>query len=111
MISPHDLENRYTGAGIIAMSRLVLDAFGEAQSSCFGRNSRMYRDGTVVIRSDFNGLDLEITRMPMPAQGMPGTNPCIMIRKGEVIREHGEQRYISDHLANLVAIIQGNSPD
>lgn len=55
---------------------------------------REYSDEIVTIRAGFNGLDLEVTRND-------NNNPVTMVKRGAVIRHHGEHIYLTAHLRRL----------
>ena len=65
-----------------------------------------YADHIVKITQNSNGLDLQVTRRPMPQHGdhLAGTNPTTMIKDGEVIRHHSEHCYLVEHLSTLAIL-------
>lgn len=65
-------------------------------------------DEWMSIRTNYNGLLLEVTRQPQPIakRGRRGhlsvINPVTMVSKdGEVIRHHGEYVYLTWHMRRL----------
>jgi len=67
-----------------------------------------YSDYMIEIRSDYNGLDMQITRKPMPELGshLVGTNPTTMVRNHRIIRHHGEHKYLVNHMFILAQDLQ-----
>lgn len=64
-----------------------------------------YEDDYITIRSNYNGLNLEVSRKPFVDPENPHLrvpNPTTMVaRTGEIIRHHGEHVYITGHLKAL----------
>jgi len=69
-------------------------------------NKKLYADHMMKITRNTNGLDLEITRRPMPQHGehLKGTNPTTMVKGREIIRHHGEHCYLVEHLSTLAIL-------
>lgn len=62
-----------------------------------------YEDDVIAIHAGVQHGGLEIVRKPMPEQGMPGNNPCIMVSEsGVCFRTHGESSYLDEHIEKLV---------
>lgn len=80
------------------------EEFVELALSIVG-NDMAYEDDVVIIRKNFNGLDLEVTRKPMPdvAEEFRGSNPTTMVKDGDIIRHHGEHSYLVDHMKEVAA--------
>lgn len=59
-------------------------------------DQKTYEHPLFTVRRNYNGLDLQVTRQPMPAvdPGLAGTNPVTMVKAGEIIRHHGEHCFI-----------------
>lgn len=70
-----------------------------------------YQDDIVTIRTNYNGLDLEVTRNAMPQVGdfLRGTNPTTMVSDGICIRHHGEHVYVVPRMRELHAKAIANS--
>ncbi|NDV50361.1 hypothetical protein [Salipiger sp. PrR003] len=60
---------------------------------------REFEDERMLIRRDFQDLDLEIRRKSLP--GKRGTNPVTMVKNGEIIRHHGEHVYLTQHMKGV----------
>ena len=84
------------------MTRLTPTEFVALARRILG-DCNVYADNTVEIRSDHNGLDLQITRLPMPEvePHLTGRNPVTMVRNGEIIRNHGEHAYLVEHMLEI----------
>lgn len=69
-----------------------------------------YEDDWIKIRTNWNGLDLEIRRCEMPREAAKAANldhlsvdnPTTMVSKGVIIRHHGEHAYITAHMVKLL---------
>lgn len=68
-----------------------------------------FEDDWIAIRSNYNGLDLQVSRKAQPdAKGtdrdhLSVSNPVLMVKKGEIIRFNGEYVHVSNHMRELVA--------
>lgn len=62
-----------------------------------------YEDDLVRIRRNWDGLDLEIERKPIPnvASELLVSNPVTMVSKGEIFRHHGEHCYLVVHMMKV----------
>lgn len=82
------------------------DAFANLATSILDRlGEDEYADEWVRIVRNHNGLDLEIQRRAQDVDDADpkirhlGTNnPTTMVKKGEVIRHHGEYVYLTAHM-------------
>ena len=74
----------------------------EAKGSAFG-DGLHYEDDVIAIRSEYNGLDLQVTRVD-------NNNPTTMVSRGKVIRHHGESCYLVTHLLALVEALETSEP-
>jgi hypothetical protein len=71
-------------------------------------NTGNFHDDWLQIRTNHNGLDVEITRNRQIVE--PGhrnshlgvSNPVTMVVNGEVIRHHGEHEYLTQHMRDLI---------
>jgi hypothetical protein len=63
-----------------------------------------YEDSVVLIQKNYSGLDLQVTRKPMPdiAEHLRVRNPTTMVMNGEIIRHHGEHEYLVPHMESLL---------
>lgn len=62
----------------------------------------VYEDKIIQIIAGAEHGALEITRQPMPDQGMPTDNPCIMVNAwGVCYRSHGESCYLEEHVERV----------
>ncbi len=88
-----------TGEEFVALARAVLEK----------RETGNFHDDWLEIRTNYNGLDLQITRNKQIVE--PGdrrshlgvSNPTTMVKGGEVIRHHGEHIYLTQHMRDLLA--------
>lgn len=66
-------------------------------------NSDRYEDEILSIKRNYNGLDLEIERKPMPgvSEELRGSNPVTMVMGGDIIRHHGEHCYLTVHMMRI----------
>lgn len=87
----------------------ILESRGEKVSNLMG-NGSIYEDDLMIVRSGYNGLDLEITRKKMNVDGFPElaetSNPVTMVLEGKVIRHHGEHWHLMDHVDELCQAIE-----
>jgi hypothetical protein len=86
------------GDEFVAIARAVLA----------NRNTGNFHDDWVEIRTDYNGLDLQVTRNKQiveadhPRANLSVSNPTTMVKNGVVIRHHGEHCYLTAHMRKLV---------
>lgn len=91
---PHD---HVSGEEFVALARAVLDK----------HSTENFHNDWVMIRANYNGLDLEVTRNRQIVDDdhrnshLSVSNPTTMVSKGEVIRHHGEHCYLTQHLRDL----------
>lgn len=73
--------------------KLAMDVLGDRTE---------YSDDRIIIRRNYNGLDLEVTRKRMDVLNCPelaaSSNPVTMVKNGEIIRHHGEHVYLVEHM-------------
>jgi hypothetical protein len=91
-----------SGDEFVALARAVLES----------RNTGNFSNDWIEIRTNYNGLDLQVTRQK---QFIPPdepnhrkshlcvSNPTTMVKNGEVIRHHGEHCYLTQHMRDLIA--------
>lgn len=87
----------------VRIARIVVERRGKPQWP--GSNSLVYEDTLICIRTNYNGLDLEVTRKAVIDPNAPHlrvSNPTTMVVKGEIIRHHGEAAYLHEHLTGLL---------
>lgn len=82
-------------------ARVIVEALGSKQFSSM--KGLVYQDDIIVIRTHYNGLDLEVERKAQPngPEHLRVSNPTTMVSRGEIIRHHGEHAYLVDHLNAL----------
>ena len=99
---------KFTKYYFVALARRVVEARGEPRDGA--PDSRIYEDDRIQIRTNYNGLDLEVTRKKMPnsadASLRTVDNPTTMVSDGKIIRHHGEAYAVEDHLERLARIIR-----
>lgn len=92
----------------VALAEKVLNAKGTPIETVF-QNGHVYEDDIVIIRSNYNGLGLEIERKAQNDPDNPHlkvSNPVTMVDpKGVIIRHHGEYIYLTDHLKALAEAV------
>lgn len=91
-------EDDVSGEEFVALARRVLDS----------RSTGNFSDDWMEIRTDYNGLDLQVTRKSQIVEEgdrnshLRVSNPTTMVSKGEVIRHHGEHIYLTQHMRELL---------
>lgn len=89
-----------TGDEFVALARELLRL----------RNTGNFADNWLEIRTNYNGLDLQVSRLRQlvpieqpEKRHLSVENPVTMVSKGAVIRHHGEHIYLTTHLRDLIA--------
>lgn len=87
----------------IALASKVLRSRGTTQNAV--RGERLFEDEVVRIRSNFEGLELEVerkARIDPENEHLRVANPVAMVLDGgTIIRHHGEHAFLVGHLKAL----------
>ena len=81
------------------------------------RNAGNFADNWLEIRTNYNGLDLQVSRLrqfvPLEREDVKHLavdNPVSMVNNGEPIRHHGEHIYLTQRLRDLIAAAKPADP-
>lgn len=98
---------RMTPDEFVSTAQRIVNALGRPRTSVF-QNGLEFEDGPLRIRTNFNGLGLEVTRLRIEKPGYPElaqtTNPVAMVAQdGSIIRLHGEHVHLLERMSELDA--------
>lgn len=95
---------------IISMDRNEFVALAESILTLHGKPTARgmeYQDDWVRIVTNFNGLDLQVTRQAQNVDKdhlhshLSVSNPVTMVSEGQIIRHHGEHCFLVWHMKKL----------